>query len=356
MSNGLLREIYDHKGFKPAPSLWELGGAHVPFGDLGLAPAPEPIVTGGMVEADGLVMLVGRSGAGKSSVLAAVAKDLATRRTQAGNTYLPIFVPVAGRPHAIDLDAFGRAAMREIVLALRASLPEELRDRLVQATSAEISIQERGQKFNAKMTGQVFGAGPEAGFELGGAVTTVITSGVADNRGGVTTLADVCRAHGTELVVIVEDTDAWARGGTDVAQRFFTNVARPLTDAEIAVGVAVQSGWLEGEGDALAEAHDLRERAVAVAEVPEARTDAQAATVIRAVLNRRVLRAVDRPQELSASPVDELFTDDALLLLAGELRMTGSVRTPLARVRDALDRHGEELPERLDAIHLLDAS
>lgn len=106
MSSEVLRELYNNKAFKPAPSLWELAEAHVPFTELGIARAPEPIVRGGLVETDGLVMLVGGSGSGKSSVLAYVTAQLASETTggRAPRRYLPIFVPVAGRPHAADLD------------------------------------------------------------------------------------------------------------------------------------------------------------------------------------------------------------------------------------------------------------
>lgn len=358
MSTTILRELYDNKAFKPAPSLWELAEAHVPFGDLGVPNAPEPVVRSGLLETDGLVMLVGSSGSGKSSVLAHVMAQLATERTggDSPRRYLPIVVPVAGRPHAADLDAFGKAAMREVLLALKNSLPREYRERLERAMAKEVAIQHAGQKFNAKVAAKVFGVGPEVGYELGGDVTTVIGSSALDNRGGIKTLGDICRARDTELLIAVEDTDGWARSSPDDARRFFGSIGRPLvSDVDVAVVVAVQTPWLKEPGLVLPEVEDLRQRAVSVANIETPDSDERAAEVMAAILDRRIRRAVASPDALPEDVTRAVFAEDALLMLGHTLRANGSIREPLACIRDALDRHADGLPDQVERTHLLDA-
>lgn len=169
----LVQHLYDNRAFKPAPSLLELASAHVPFADLGgVVAAPEPRVRSGIEEGDGITVLVGGSGSGKSSVLACIASELAGSPTPAGRRYLPVFVPVAARPAvADDLGAFGRAAAREVLLALRAGLPHEYRDRLEQISAPAVTRQQTGPKFNASLVGRVFGrSGADLGVDLGGDV------------------------------------------------------------------------------------------------------------------------------------------------------------------------------------------
>src|SRR4051794_22009929 len=99
-----LKKLYEGKAFKPTPSLWEMAEAHVPFAELDVIAAPEESIQNGLTEGDGVAVLIGPSGSGKSSVLAYVAKTLAVTHADGPHVrpYLPVFVPVAGRPQLLN--------------------------------------------------------------------------------------------------------------------------------------------------------------------------------------------------------------------------------------------------------------
>jgi AAA ATPase domain len=355
VSKNALRELYDRKAFKPTPSIWELAEAHVPFAELSAEHPPEQPIASGLREGDGIAALIGGGGSGKSSVLAHVAKRLAGDRTDRGLPYLPVFVPVAGRPeHATSLDTFGQGVILEVLLALRDSLSEHHRRRLEAALGDQVTRHRSGSKFVAKLIAAIPGLRGELGFELASDIVSIVGKQRLDGRGGLKTLGDIVRARDHELVVFVEDTDALAYGEQDLAAQFFGSVVRPLSaDTDVGVAIAVQSRWVEGDA-ALGEAAAALERAVTAAWMPVATSDTHGRQMVEIVLERRVLRALDEPAALGEPAVRALFSDDALQVLGHELRATGSFRRPLAMVRDALDRHAEDLPDRLERTHLLE--
>ena len=356
MSRAALRELYDRKAFKPTPSIWELAEAHVSFAELGVDGAPEQAIESGLREGDGIAALVGGSGSGKSSVLAYVAKELAAARTAQGDRpFLPVFVPVAGRPdHASDLETFGQGVILEVLLSLKDSLDEHYREKLEEALSSEISRQRAGAKFIAKLASVIPGVRAEAGFELASDVVSVVGKARLDSRGGLKTLGDIVRARGYELVVVVEDTDALAYGDGDLAARFFTSIVRPLaSDADVGVAIAIQTRWIEGE-ESLDAAQAAIERAVASTIMPVASSDDDARRMIEIVLDRRIARGLEDAGALGRRPASALFDDDALLVLGHELRTSGSFRRPLGMIRDALDRRADDLPDRLGRTDLLE--
>jgi hypothetical protein len=305
-----------------------------------------------LLERDGLTFLVGESGSGKSSVLAYVASQLAEESvvTVPPRRYLPIFVPVAARDEiATELPAFGRAAAKEVLLALRGGLPTEYQDRLERMIAKEVTTQQSGPRFNAKVVARVFGSGGDVGVDLAGDVVSIVGADDLDNRGGLRTLGDVVRERGYELIVMVEDTDAWASAadGQGLAEHFFRSVVRPLAnEVHIGVAVAVQTVW-----DALPEFADLRERAVTVAEMPSAASAEAATPFVTGVLSRRIARALGSDEYLAT----DAFTDAAIEMLARWTHESRGFRLALMRVRDALDRNADALPERIDTEHLLDA-
>jgi hypothetical protein len=349
MSN-LVGRLHQNMAFKPAPSLWELAGAHVPFGELGVETPPEPRVRGGLEEGDGLVVLTGESGSGKSSVLAHVASELsrATTETESPRRYLPIFVPVASRTDvATDLAAFGRATAREVLLALRGGLPPEYRDRLERLMADTVTAQQTGAPFNVKIGARILGTGGEVALDLARDVVTLAGAEVLDNRGGLRTLCDFARARGYELIVIVEDTDAWAVSdeGLSLARAFFSTVLRPLVnEVDVAVAVAAHTRWSD-----VPELVDVLERAVSAPVMPAAQTPDEGAGMVAKVLARRIERALDEPH-----PVGSAFTDEAIQMLGHQTWECRGLRRPLTRVRDAFDRHADALPERIGSEHLLD--
>lgn len=359
MSARALQELYDGKALKPAASLWELADAHIEFAALDALPAPEAPVINALVEGDGIAVLVGPSGSGKSSVLAYVSKQLAQKATDDGRPYLPIFLPVAGRPdHTTNLEVFGKGVMLEVILALRTGLGDHHRGRLERAMAESVSTQSAGAKFTTRLAAMIPGLRGEIGFELAQDVVSVVGKQDLDNRGGLRTLGDIVRARGFELIVVVEDTDALAFDETGrLARDFFSSVARPLSsEVDVGVAIAVQGPWLEGDS-ALAEASALVERAVTAPRMPLPGSDLHAREMVEAVLERRIQRGLEDVGSLGANPSAALFTDAALGALGHELRATGSMRRPLSRVRDALDRCADfGMPEQLDVTHLLETS
>ena len=328
-----LHRLWDKKALKPAPSLWEAARSHVPFVQVGLQPAPEPLMLSGLGE-DGISVLIGPSGAGKSNVLAHTAEAL-LETAPVGRRLLPIFVPVAGRSDvSSDVREFGAAATLEVFLALKNSLGEYYRVKLDTLMAERVETQHSGQRFNAGLAAKIFGGGPEVGFELASDIVTVTA---IPNRpdGGLNDLANVCRARGRELILLIEDTDGWARapGGLELARAFFGSVAHPIhRNVDVPVAIAVQDSWVD---QGLAEVDALVEAAVSVAHIPSIGSTDEARALIEAVLKRRVaFEYGDEP----APAVAELFTEKAISHLAGITVETRSVRKPLAAVRDTLDR------------------
>lgn len=198
------------------------------------------------------------------------------------------------------------------------------------------------------MVGRVLGAGGDLGVELTDDVVRLVGVDDLDARGGLQTLGDVVRARGHQLLIFVEDTDAWAMSDLDAEElprQFFSQVLRPLvSDTDVAVAVAVQTAW-----ETFEEFAELRERAVVVAEMPAARSQEEAERMMRAVLGRRMERALD-----ACHPVHAAFTDAAIEMLGHEALKSRGFRSPLALVRDAFDRHADALPDRIDRTNLLD--
>ena len=357
MSAEILRQLSDGKAFKPAPSLWEMADAHVPFAELGFEPAPEPQVRRGLVEGTGLVIVSGESGSGKSTTLASVTASLAGELTAIGERrYLPVVVPVAGRAEATrNLDAFGQATIREVLAAIHDSLTPDQQKRLVRALGDAVTRQHTGARFNARAAATLFGlveAG--AGLQLGNDVVSVVGKDLLDGRGGLKTLGDICRSRGFELIVCIEDTDAWAQSDrAQDAQDFFSSVARPLAnDVDIGVAIAVQNAWLEGP-EVLDEVIAICERAVTVAAVPRPESEPHARRMVEQIIDRRIDLNIDE-HAVGQYPAAALFSSEALDVLGHVLFKEGNVRAPLSKIRDVLDRHAEALPDKISEHHVLD--
>jgi hypothetical protein len=319
---------------------------------------PEPRVRSGIVEGTGLVIVHGVSGSGKSTTLAHVAASLAGEATASGERrYLPVFVPVAGRVEATrNLEAFGQATIREVLAAIAASLSPDQRERLTRALADQVTHQHSGAKFNARAVLKLFGlADVGAGVQLGGDVVSVVGKSPLDGRGGLRTLGDICRARGFELLVCVEDTDAWAQSDrVQDARDFFGSVVRPLaSEVDVAVAIAVQDSWIDGP-DVLDEVTDVCERAVTVASVPRPASETAARTMVERIVDRRITLAFDDANVGAEYPAARLFTSEALDVLGHVLFSSGSIRTPITVVRDVLDRHLEDLPDQFSDQHVLD--
>jgi hypothetical protein len=347
----LLARAVAKAAFKAARPLHELAELHVPFAELGFEAHPEEAVSGAIAEQAGLTLLVGRPGNGKSSVLARVANTLANAPASADRSYLPLFVPVAPRGEdAADIGTFGKMTVASLLAAFD-DLGATDERALSGMTADQVTRQLPSHTFNADLAAKVFGTGLEGGVEVQGEVVTISKAGEApDEYGGLPTLAQLLRARGRELIVIIEDTDGWTMQtedqGAGLAQRFFGSVLAPLAALEVSVVVAVQTRWTETE-----EFDALNERALRRVVLPSFEDENLAETTIRRVITRRLDWALGGSHDASAA-----ITDSAARTLAATLRETGSIRTSLTLLRDALDQLDGNYPDRVDSEHLVETA
>ena len=354
--SGLLERLYAEGAFNPALPQYELAASHIPFGDLGFSPAPEQVLLDAVSQTDGLALVVGESGAGKSSLMAYCAEAL-TDLSRDGRRYLPLLVPVAAHGvEAAKLSTFGRLAVASLLAAL--PVPERERTLLDRMTAQKVTRQLPSKDFNARLAlkggapGGVASAGADFGLTLRGEVLSISAPGALDHDpyGGLEQLAHTLRGVQRELVVMVEDTDAWALdpdGGLDVARAFFGGVLGPLQAPGFSVVVAAQTHWAE-----LDAFNALAERAVARIDVPTY-SRPRAKQVIEAIVAGRISWSLaDEAPHTS----DEVLEEDALDVLAARLHETGSVRSALTLLRDTLTRVSAGFPDVLTREHLLDSA
>lgn len=346
------RQVAGHDALRPKPSLDLMAQLHVDSTQLGLTEDIELRLLDNALRDEGLTLLIGHSGAGKSSQLARLAQRLhqEPHPRLPGVHVLPLFVPVAAnRERAVKLSAFGRGVIEEASALLRSELRDEDRRRLEQAAAQSVSVAHTPSTFNASLVAGAPGLQAKLGADLGHDVITVLTQPDLA-AGGLPELARTVSAHGLKLVLIVEDTDAWAEmpDGSDRALGFFTEVLRPLcSDTELVVVTAIQEHWLQEPetSEALAA---LQERAGGVVRLLE-RVEPGASEFLSRILARRLGAAL----AAAPPPLEELLSDEALAMLAHPIAQASNVRAALARLRDVLDFHREALPERLEAEHVV---
>jgi energy-coupling factor transporter ATP-binding protein EcfA2 len=347
---GILAELVATAAFRPALPLEQLADLHIPFSELGFDAEPEAAVAEGVQQHSGLTLVVGHPGNGKSSLLAFVAGHLANAATTDDRLYLPLFVPVAARAEdAATLDRFGAIAAANL-LATFDDLADEQRRAFLEATAETITREAPSNVLNAKFAAKVFGSGIEGGVESHDEVVTVTTAGGSvDEYGGLTTLAHTLRARNRELVLIVEDTDGWTlqdeHQGADLAHQFFGGVLSHLATAELSVVVALQTHWTR---DVESFAH-LNERAIKRVILPTFKDEDRAEATVRRIISGRLEWKLG-----GARNAADAVTDAAVQTLAGRLMATGSIRTVLTLLRDALDQAAGRLPERIDTEHLVE--
>ncbi|HVL31256.1 MAG TPA: hypothetical protein VM299_03415 [Solirubrobacteraceae bacterium] len=356
MSGGLLAELYAQGAFNPALPQHELAAAHIPLGRLGISPAPERLLIDAVGQTDGLTLIVGASGAGKSSLMTYTAERL-TELERDGRRYLPLLVPVAAHSAgAANLATFGRLAIASLLAALPVGADD--RSRLERMTADNVTRQLPSKDFNARLAlrgglpGGVARAGADFGVTLRGEVLAISSPGALDHDpyGGLDELADMLRVLRRELVIMVEDTDAWAfepDGGLETAQAFFAGVLAPLVSPGFSVVVAAQTRW-----SGLDAFSAISERAVARIDVPTYSLP-RAREVITAIVAGRVSWTLGDRIDHSAS---EVLDDGALDVLAARLRDTGSVRSALSVLRDTLTKVSADFPPVLTREHLLESA
>lgn len=252
MTRAALAALRDGNALAQTLNFEQLEAYHVPFDQL---------VGGASVERElqywsarrGKVVLLGDSGAGKSSALAAV---FGAFSEMIPDELVPMRIPVAlAEPEAItDVAGFGRHVVRHI---LQWAAPEALMDAEKAALEGQIAELERRS-----------GRRRRAGFSLGtgrllpidASVSADITGSANDIenqlRGGdvvraVKRMIALFRARGHEPFLIFDDTDAWLQlpGQEDAARAlangfFEANVKMMARELDCGFVVAVPRTYL----------------------------------------------------------------------------------------------------------------
>lgn len=352
--SGLLHRLYSEGAFNPALPQHELAAAHIPFGQLGAEPEPETLLLDAVAQTDGITIVLGASGAGKSSLMTYCAEQMAELARE-NRRYLPLFVPVAPQGgKAAELSTFGRLAISNLLDAL--PVPEKQRSKLDRIRAEKVSKQLPTRDFNARLAlkgglpSGLVGANADFGLTLRGEVTTLTGPGKLDHDpyGGLAELAHVLRGLERELVVMIEDTDAWAfdpDGGLEIATAFFGGVLAPLHTPGFSLVVAAQTAWTDTDAFAA-----INERAIARIELPTYRLPG-ARDVIFAIVASRASWSLGEKHT-----AEDVLEPGAVDVLAAHLASTGSVRASLTLIRDALSRVSADPPEKLSREHLLETA
>ena len=317
-----------------------LAAQHVPHLVLG-ARDVEGAVARAIERAEGVTVVTGRIGSGKSSVLAAVTDGL-------DEGFVPLRVSVVG-VEAGDPAAFARHAIREIGMLPDTQLTSHERHALARATATE-AMDARWRELRAGLS---IRPGPALIPSVVGDIKRTAIEELrhdadpAEAVAGLQRLFDVFWAVGRCPVLVVDDTDHWG-GAPAVADRFFDQTARALGRLDAALLVAAQRQYtrLEGYGR-------IRQTFTAEVALP-ALPDAEDG--IARVLGRRIDR------ELPVATVESVFEPDALRLLAQAYEESvdgddaGDMRRTVTIARHALELAVDEPgAERISPGHVQEA-
>jgi hypothetical protein len=335
----------------------EIFGPALRFADLAADHVPLRLLTGDDVEerferrildALGVVAIIGSSGAGKSSMIAAKLTELAARGSvgPGGRHVLPLRVPVApAGPAVAEPITFGRLAIAEVQRLVADVLSGEQQRRLDEAAAHHVLRRSRaaGMTFNFELK-PLPGLGGGVAREVQAATTEMLRLGEDPNAvlGGLDALVDMLRAQDREPVLIIEDTDQWATrpDGDEIADGFFTKIVHALArELDVCSVVAVQDTYT---GRHSFEA--IREL-VYVLDLPPV-TDA--AGTLREVIAARVHDYLGGPADAS-----RVVDGRALVALADRYSETRNLRTTLRALRAAVELSGPGYPEVLTYDHVV---
>jgi hypothetical protein len=337
MSLELLEALDDARAFEATHRFEDLSTFHVPFDQLTGDRSTEASLKT-IAERGGKVVLIGPTGAGKSSVIASVLGPLAE---DLGEKIVPLRIPVAvaNDETATEPGAFARHLLRTVIRYSTEILDKKEREVLSRSAADQVSVQ-GGQR-----VGRVTVGAPklvaDAGFAAevkSGAEQLVNTPSAGESVEAVARLVEVFRSHGREPFFIIDDSDRWIRiGRTDylvVADAFFVRVVSMLA-REVGCGfvIAVHDEYLELES--------YRTAQQLLSQVIQLPTPADAAGAIQVILGRRIELA-----GISAHSED-LLEPAALELLAGRYTADRNLRRMLASVDRATQRACTDHVERL---------
>jgi ABC-type branched-subunit amino acid transport system ATPase component len=244
----LLESLDDARAFEATHRFADLGTFHVPFDELTASESTEAALKA-TAEQGGKLALIGRSGAGKSSVIASVlgplTEDLAEQ-------IIPIRIPVAAEDAetATNPGAFARHLLRTVIRYATEILSDEERQAAGRAAADRISRQgrQRTHRFTFGAPKLVADAGLASEVKSG-AEEFVNETSAGDAVDGVARLIEVFRSHEREPFLIIDDSDRWIRIGDhdllEIADAFFMGIV-PMLARESGCGfvIAVHDEYL----------------------------------------------------------------------------------------------------------------
>jgi hypothetical protein len=253
MSQEALAALRDVNSLAQTLTFEQLEAYHVPFDDLAGTPGVESSLRYWSTQR-GRVALVGESGAGKSSILAA---ELGAFAESVPETLVPVRVPVAlaGPAEVTEVAEFGRHVVRHV---LRWAAPEALGDRdqdRIEALAADL------ERRTGRRRRVGFGLGTSDLLPFHGDLSADLTGAATDFdrrlRSGDVVMAmrrlvAMFRARGLEPFLVFDDTDAWLRfpgkeeEARERAEGFFGNNVRMLTrELDCGFALAVHRSYVE---------------------------------------------------------------------------------------------------------------
>lgn len=335
MSSAQLAALDAERAFRPRVRFHELAGDHVPFDELTCRSDTEAALRRAIEQDEGVIAVIGGSGAGKSSVIAAVAADLPER-------HLPLHIGVAALGGAAtDAVSFVQHVLREVTVQASAAMTGDQRSAIARASADSTTRQGPQTRGGAQLGAE---AGRLYGEIVGARLDQIVAQNAAQAMEGLDRLVSIFVERKRTPLLIVEDTDAWVKTGNEegdsIADGFFTNnVSLLARRSELTAIVAVQH-----EHRARPSFQDVR--AALAAEVTIPRLDEPSAA-IAAILRHRLDRS-----EVSCA-LDDVVEPEAIARLEAEYDASaGSLRHVLAVADRALELAGPEFPDRLSWDHV----
>ena len=319
-----------------------LAGEHVPYASLNASDVDGTLLRA-IERAEGVVTVIGRMGAGKSSLIAAVTHGLS-------EGFVPLRVSVVG-VEAGDPAAFARHVITEV----RDLPPTQLSRHEERALARAVATHRaEGRQVSRELrAGLRIAAGPVLTAEAVGDIKQGADEEIqraadpADALGGVVRLLDTFWRIERCPVLIVEDTDHWG-GSPAIADAFFDQTARAFASLDATTLVATHCDYTE-----LAGYRRVRDRLTAEISLPRL---PDVVFGLSAVIGRRMESVgVEAPLDaVLESPAMDLLAE-SYLESAGE-EMAGDLRRTLSVLRAGLEiALGEPTAEKISRGHVQEA-
>jgi hypothetical protein len=313
-----------------------LASEHVPFVDMGAAD-----VDGALRDAicadDGVVCVLGVSGAGKSSLIGGVTEQLAAR-------YVPLRIPVATETNAVtSVGGFCRHALERFTELDLEPITSRHQRAIERALATERKTTRRRVFGIRAMLGggtPVLNAKLGADFQLQAAEELKFAESDQAAALALQAALDVMRTATLVPVLIVEDTDHWVTT-PEIASRFFDQVVRVLSKGialDAVTVVAVQP--VHQQSDGYAAVRELLTREVSIPPLPEPRSG------LEVLLTSRIRHAVH------SGDARQVFTAAALDLMAKSYLEDRSFRRTLSVARAALQQAVSDASAAIEAGHV----